>query len=51
MHWKCIIGCKCPLGVNQNWDSVEHDQKLIRLGEAHDEFVYQIAGQSDQQFD
>ena len=51
-----------PLGLNQrwgnlSWDGAKHDQKLIRLREAHNELpreahkelVHQIWAQSDQQ--
>ena len=35
------------LSLNQTWDSVEHDQKLITSGESHNEFTYQILDKSN----
>ena len=37
-------------GSNQSWDSIEHQQKLIRPGESHNECTYQVWHQCNQQF-
>ena len=44
------LGGKIKSGGNQSWDSAQHDQKLIRLDEAHKELTHQIWAQSDQWF-
>ena len=42
--------CPTNQGIGNAGNSVERDQKLIRPGEAHNEYVHKIWAQSDQRF-